>query len=213
MVRDDTSVYSISVLNTGATKKWWSNPSNKLLQLATQHCCVASWKALLHVLPPTSNWSSMLCTCNKLKCWPYYRALMFCCSHSVHSKSLRNSERWFKEFTYSERCFLFSDEKVGENIGCTKLLINTWHSREHGWRMRLARCLSPCTEFQVKPVGRGYSWMGDHLGIASCWFSKKLGTHVSRIVVVGLSRASSVFLRVLQFSSDRKINHSLIHLS
>ena len=45
--------------------------NNKLLQLATQHCCVSSWKALLHVLPPTSNivtqqnfvvasWSSML---------------------------------------------------------------------------------------------------------------------------------------------------------
>ena len=41
------------------------------LQLAKQHCCVATWKALLHVLPPTSNivtqqnfvvasWSSML---------------------------------------------------------------------------------------------------------------------------------------------------------
>ena len=29
------------------------------------------------------------------------------------------------------------------------------------------------TEFQVKLslVGRGYSWMGDHLGIAPCWFS------------------------------------------
>ena len=33
----------------------WSNTSNKLLQLATQHCCVPSWKTLLHVLPPTSN--------------------------------------------------------------------------------------------------------------------------------------------------------------
>ena len=51
----------------------WSNTSNKLLQLATQHCCIASWKALLAVLPPTSNivtqqyfvvasWSSMLTT-------------------------------------------------------------------------------------------------------------------------------------------------------
>ena len=28
---------------------------NIFLQLATQQCCVASWKALLHVLPPTSN--------------------------------------------------------------------------------------------------------------------------------------------------------------
>ena len=32
-----------------------SNTSNDLLQLATQHCSVASSKALLHVLPPTSN--------------------------------------------------------------------------------------------------------------------------------------------------------------
>ena len=48
-----------------------SNTSNKLIQLATQHYWVASWKALLHVLLPTSNivtqqnfvvasWSSML---------------------------------------------------------------------------------------------------------------------------------------------------------
>ena len=83
---------------------------------------------------------------------------------------------------------------------------------EHRWRMRLARCFSPLNS-KLSPVGRGYSWMGDHLGIASCWFSKKLGTHVSRVVVVGLSRASRVFLRVLRFSSLRKINLSLIHLS
>ena len=38
---------------------------------------------------------------------------------------------------------------------------------EHGWRMRLARCLSPLNS-KLSPVGRGYSWMGDHLGIASC---------------------------------------------
>ena len=31
------------------------NTGNIFLQLATEHCCVASWKALLHVLPPTSN--------------------------------------------------------------------------------------------------------------------------------------------------------------
>ena len=47
------------------------NTGNMFLQLAMQHCYVASWKALLHVLPPTSNivtqqnfvvasWSSML---------------------------------------------------------------------------------------------------------------------------------------------------------
>ena len=32
-----------------------SNTGNIFLQLATQNCCVASWKALLRVLPPTSN--------------------------------------------------------------------------------------------------------------------------------------------------------------
>ena len=36
--------------------------------------------------------------------------------------------------------------------------------------MRLARCLSPLNS-KLSPVGRGYSWMGDHLGIASCWLS------------------------------------------
>ena len=154
----------------------------------------------------------MLCTCNKLKCWPYYRALMFCYSHSVHSKSLHTANVDSKSLRYSERCFLFSDEKVGENIGCTKLLINTWHSRKHGWRMRLVRCLSPLNS-KLSPDEQGYSWMGDHLGIVSCSFSKKLGTHVSRIVVVGLSRALKVFLRVLRFSSLRKINLSLNHLS
>ena len=35
------------------------------------------------------------------------------------------------------------------------------------WPMRLARCLSPLNS-KLSPVGRGYSWMGDHLGIASC---------------------------------------------
>ena len=37
----------------------------------------------------------------------------------------------------------------------------------HGWRMRLARCVSPLNS-KLIPVGRGYSWMGDHLGIVSC---------------------------------------------
>ena len=59
--------------------------------------------------------------------------------------------------------------------------------------MWLARCLSPLNS-KLSPVGRGYSWMGDHLGIASCSFSEKLGTHVSRVVVVGLSRASRVLI-------------------
>ena len=36
---------------------------------------------------------------------------------------------------------------------------------------------------------------------------------MSRVVVVGLSRASRVFIQVLRFSSHRKINLSLIHLS
>ena len=78
----------------------------------------------------------------------------------------------------------------------------------HGWRMRLARCVSPLNS-KLSPVGRGYSCMGDHLGIASCSFTKELGTHVSRVIVVGLSRASRVFLRVLRFSSLRKIGQPL----
>ena len=54
---------------------------------------------------------------------------------------------------------------------------------------------------------RLYIWMGEHLGIASCWFSKKTWNSCEyRVVVVGLSRASRVFLRVLRFSSLRKIN-------
>ena len=75
--------------------------------------------------------------------------------------------------------------------------------------MRLARCLSPLN-FKLIPVGPGYSWMGDHLGIARVDSQNELGTYVSRGVVVGLSRASRGFLRV---SSLRKINLSLIHLS
>ena len=61
------------------TKLRWSNTSNKLLQLATQHYCAASWKTLLHVLPTTSNivtqqnlvvpsWSSMLQQVEHLNC-------------------------------------------------------------------------------------------------------------------------------------------------
>ena len=41
---------------------------------------------------------------------------------------------------------------------------NSW---EHRWHMRLARCLSQLN-FKLSLIGRGYSWMGDHLGIASC---------------------------------------------
>ena len=37
----------------------------------------------------------------------------------------------------------------------------------HGWRMRLARCLSALNS-RLSPIGRGYSWMGDQFGIASC---------------------------------------------
>ena len=74
--------------------------------------------------------------------------------------------------------------------------------------MWLACCLSPLNS-KLSPVRRGYSWMGDHLIL------NKLGTHVnrSRVVVVGLSCASRVVLRVLRFSFLRKINLSLIHLS
>ena len=57
-------------------------------------------------------------------------------------------------------------------------------------------------EFQVKP---GPDWSYSWLGIAPCRFSKKLGTHVNR-VVVGLSHASRVFLWVLRFPFLRKIN-------
>ena len=76
----------------------------------------------------------------------------------------------------------------------------------------LARCLSPLNS-KLRPVRRSYSWVGDHLNIASCWFSKKIGTHVNRFVVVGLSHASRVFLQVLRFSSLRKMNLTFIHLS
>ena len=34
-------------------------------------------------------------------------------------------------------------------------------------RMRLARCLSPLSP-KLSLVGRGYSWIGDHLGIGLC---------------------------------------------
>ena len=74
------------------------------------------------------------------------------------------------------------------------------------YRMRLVRSAFYHWAPKLSPVGRGYSWMGDHLGKALCWFSKKLWTYVSRVVVVGLSRASRVFLRVLRVSSLCKIN-------
>ena len=50
--------------------------------------------------------------------------------------------------------------------------------------------------------------VSDHLGIAPCLFSRKLGTHVSRVLVVRLSRASRVFLRVSRIFLRvlRKIN-------
>ena len=75
-------------------------------------------------------------------------------------------------------------------------------------RVRMADAVSVLPfsgEFQViSPVGRGKSWMGDYLGITSCSFSKKLGTNnVSTVVVVGLSRASRVFLLILGLSSVR----------
>ena len=63
--------------------------------------------------------------------------------------------------------------------------------------MRLARCLSPLN-FKLSPVGRELQldgWPPIHVLIL-----KKLGTHLSRVVVVGLSRVLRVFLRVLRFS-------------
>ena len=69
----------------------------------------------------------------------------------------------------------------------------------------LVRCLSPLSP-KLSLVGRVYSWMGDHLAWYSLVLILELGTHVNRVVVVGLSRASRVFFRVLRFSSLRKIN-------
>ena len=73
--------------------------------------------------------------------------------------------------------------------------------------MRLARCVSPLY-FKLNPVGQGHSWMGDHLGIVQCRFQKKTRNSCEQncCTVVGLSRTSRVFLRVLRFSSVRKIN-------
>ena len=64
--------------------------------------------------------------------------------------------------------------------------------------MWLALCLSPLSsKVTVSLVGRGYSWMGDHLtfGYIALMMILELGTRASRVVVVGLSRASRVFLR------------------
>ena len=59
----------------------WSNTNNKLLQLATQHCCIASWKALLAVLPCThlknchatkfivASWKKLLKKVNASSTW------------------------------------------------------------------------------------------------------------------------------------------------
>ena len=81
------------------------------------------------------------------------------------------------------------------NLNMTCILVHdtVWGSTDDGCG---SRCLSPVLNSKLSPVGRAYSWMGDHLGIATCWFSKKLGTHVSRVVVVGLSLASRIFLRL-----------------
>ena len=56
-------------------------------------------------------------------------------------------------------------ETWSERLGASRGLPNL--RREHGWQMWLARCFSPLN-FKLSLVGRGYSWMGDHLGIASC---------------------------------------------
>ena len=73
---------------------------------------------------------------------------------------------------------------------------------EHGWRMRLARCLSALSS-KVKPGRTGLQLDGWPPGY-SLVLIVELGTYVSR--VVDLSRALRVFLRVLRFSSLRKIN-------
>ena len=73
----------------------------------------------------------------------------------------------FKTFMYQLRA---------KKMGCSNHLNNSW---AHGCWMRLARCLSPLN-FKLSLVGRGYSSMGDHLGLI---LRKELGTHVSRVVV------------------------------
>ena len=61
--------------------------------------------------------------------------------------------------------------------------------------MQFKHCLSPLS-YKLRPVGPGYSPV----------LILELGTHVSRVVVVGLSCDLRVFLWVLRFSSLRKIN-------
>ena len=61
------------------------------------------------------------------------------------------------------------------------------------------------SESEVKPGRTGLQLDGWPPGYSPVLILE-LGTHVSRVAVVGLSRASRVFLRVLRFSSLRKIN-------
>ena len=66
----------------------WSNTSNKLLQLATQHCCVASWKALLHVL--TTHLKH--CHATKFRCIKLNWRLLF--STNFFNLQQQNFDAW-----------------------------------------------------------------------------------------------------------------------
>ena len=89
-----------------------------------------------------------------------------------------------------------------------------WIIGARGWRIwnAMGIALPFTSEFRSNGVIAGWviacvqaGWDPDHLGVASCWFLKKLGPHVNRVVVVDLPRsASRVFLRILRFSSLRK---------
>ena len=113
------------------------------------------------------------------------------------------------EFAQNVHFFHFSDIIYMSVLKIIMIISSTNEITNKNY-MRHGRC-DFITEFQViSLVGWGYSWLGDHLGIISpVLILKKRGTDV-RVVVVGLSCASRVFLR---FSSLCKINISLTHLS
>ena len=52
---------------------------------------------------------------------------------------------------------------------------------EHGWRMRLGRCLSPLST-KLSLVGRVYSWMGDNQHGYNPVLVLELGTYASRVL-------------------------------
>ena len=92
----------------------------------------------------------------------------------------------------------------------TSALVSFWGA----WTADAVSALPFTTEFQVKP-GRTRLYLdGWPPGYSLVLILKKKTTwNVSKVVVVGLSCASRIFFRVLQFFSLHKINLSLIHLS